>query len=134
MQGDRRSSLPVSQRLPRGMYWIMVGLAVWLVLSVWGFAGSGYTGLVLSIVSLFLGIAVALPLLLALIARRRRARGLGLDQSEPDTLKEWLTREFSEQTGTIGARAAAVQVLLPLAAVAFGMTIFALIHHFDIGA
>ena len=29
------------------VYWVIVGLAGWLVLSVWGFLGSGYAGLAL---------------------------------------------------------------------------------------
>ena len=65
MRRDRRRNRSVSESLPRGIYWIIVGLAAWLVLSAWGFAGSGYTGLALGVVSLFIAIAVGLPLVLA---------------------------------------------------------------------
>jgi hypothetical protein len=132
MQSEHRSNAPVSEVLPRPLYWIIVGLAVWLIVSVWGFASKGYTGLVLSVVSLFIGIAVGLPLILAGIARRHRATGTGKVNAE--TLAEWLGREFDDHTGRLKGIAAAIQILLPLAAVAFGMTLFALVHHFDVTA
>jgi hypothetical protein len=119
--------------LHRRIYGIIVGLAAWLILSVWGFLGSGYAGLALTVVSLFIGVAVGLALVLALIARRDR-RQVYRDGDDPGSLGEWLGREFETQTGRIGGMAAAIQVLLPIAAVAFGMTIFAIAHHFDLGA
>jgi len=73
MHSDADSNLPVSDQLPRQLYWIIVALAVWLVASVWGFTGKGYTELALTVVSLFLGVAVGLPLVLELIARRYRS-------------------------------------------------------------
>jgi Na+/proline symporter len=131
MQSDRRSNLPASLELPRQIYRVIVGLAGWLVLSVWGFIGTGYSALALSVVSLFVAIAVGLPLVLALIARRHRPRG---NHAEADTLAEWLGREFEAHTGRVKGTAAVIQVLLPLAAVAVGMSIFAVVHHLDVGA
>jgi len=127
-----RSNSPISVGLPRQIYWIIVGLAIWLVISVWGFAGAGYSSLVLTVVSLFIAVAVGLPLLLESISRRHPRRGDG--EPEDGSLGEWLAREFDAQSGRISAKAAAIQVLLPIAAVAFGMTIFAVVHHIDIGA
>lgn len=127
-----RSNSPISLGLPRQIYWIIIGLVIWLVISVWGFAGTGYSSLVLTVVSLFLVVAVGLPLLLGLIATRHPRRC----EAEPEkgSLREWLNHEFDAESGPMSARVAAVQVLLPIAAVSFGMTIFALVHHFDIGA
>jgi Na+/proline symporter len=130
MRSDH-SNLPASQGLPRQMYWIIVGLTGWLVLSAWGFIGTGYSALALTVVTLFLAVAVGLPLLLALIARRHRRRA---DHAEADSLNDWLGREFDAHTGPMKGTVAAIQIILPLAAVAFGMTIFALIRHFDVGA
>lgn len=127
MPDDRRSNLPASQALPRGLYGIIVALAGWLVLSVWGFAGDGDTGLVLAVVSLFIGIAVGLSLLLAAIHRRHHRQRP--DDGEASSLTEWLGRDFESHTGRLKGAAAAAQILLPLAAVAFGMTIFALVRH-----
>jgi len=128
MRRDPHSNLPASQALPRQLYWIIVGLAVWLIASVWGFVGTGYSSLALTIVSLFIVVAVGLPLLLALIARRRRSREV---HAEADSFNDWLGRDFDAYTGRLKGTAAAVQVLLPIAAVSLGMTIFALVRHFD---
>ena len=122
----RGSNLPVSVNLPRGIYAVIVGLAVWLVASVWGFAGSGTTGLALGVVSVFIAIAVGLPLLLALIERRHRRHRSG---DEPAPLTDWLGREFDTHTGRLSGSTAAIQILLPIAAVAFGMTLFAVVRH-----
>ena len=128
MRADRRSNVTVSRTLPRQIYSIIVALAVWLVLSVWGFTGAGHTVLALSVVSLFSVIAVGLPLLLGLIARRHQADTA--NPAEWDSLSEWLDRDFDAHTGRIRGAVAAAQILLPIAAVAFGMTIFALVRHF----
>ena len=89
--GDPRANLPASRHLPRQVYRILVGLAVWLIISFWGFLGTGYSALALTVASLFITVAVGLPLVLALIARRRRPR----DDREPDTLhKMILSRTF----------------------------------------
>jgi hypothetical protein len=131
VRSDLRSNLPVSDGLPRQLYWIIVGLAVWLIFSVWGFFGTGYTGLALTVVSLFITIVVGLQLLLALIGRRRFPRD---SDAEAMSLTEWLSRQFAVHTGQIKGLVAAIEILMPLVAVAFGMTIFALVHHFDVGA
>ena len=127
--GDPRSNQPVSQDLPPQLRAIIVALAVWLIVSVWGFVGAGYTPLVLAIVSMFIVVAVGLPLLLGLIARRHRVGNA--DPAESDSLSEWLGRDFAAHTGRMRGAVAAAQILLPIAAVAFGMTIFALVRHFD---
>jgi hypothetical protein len=127
--GNPRPNRPVSRGLPRQLYAIIVALAVWLIFSVWGFFGSGYTPLALAVVSLFIVIAVGLPLLLGLIARRHRADNA--NPTESDSLSEWLDRDFEAHTGRMRGAVAAAQILLPIAAVAFGMTIFALVRHFD---
>lgn len=43
-----------------------------------------------------------------------------------------LGQGFETHTGRLSGAAAAIQVILPLAAVSFGMTIFAVIHHLDV--
>jgi hypothetical protein len=119
--------------LPRQLYGIIVGLSVWLIISFWGFIGTGYNAVALSVASLFITIAVGLPLLLALIAHRH-PRAAARNDAEPDTLRDWLGSEFEAQTGQLKGAAAATQVLLPIAAVAFGMTIFAVARLIALGA
>ena len=70
-----------------------------------------------------------MPLVLAWIARRYRRRR---NRDEPNSLPEWLDREFDAHTGRLKGMAAAIEILLPIAAVAFGMTIFALVRYLDL--
>jgi hypothetical protein len=46
-------------------------------------------------------------------------------------LTEWLAHDFDASTGRTKATVAAIEILLPIAAVAFGMKIFALVRYFD---
>jgi hypothetical protein len=69
-------------------------------------------------VSALMLIAVAIPAIIWLSWRRFRG---GPQQREP-RLRKWLSGEFVTWQGRLNAREAAVQVLLPLAAVAFGLT------------
>ncbi|HYM72714.1 MAG TPA: hypothetical protein VET89_07010 [Stellaceae bacterium] len=128
-----RRNRPVSSHLHPAIYWTIVGLAGWLVLSVWGFFGSGYAGLALAVVSIFIGIAVAIPLLLWAIARRHPPAHTDPRDSASfnETLSEWLAHKLDINTGQMKATVAAVEILLPIAAVAFGMTVFALVRHLD---
>jgi hypothetical protein len=120
-----------SNRVHPAIYWIIVALAGWLVLSVWGFLGSGYAGLALAVVTIFIVIAVTVPLTLWGIARRYgRHRAAAQDDSD-ESLSEWLAHEFDVDAGRMKTTVAAMEILLPIAAVAFGMTIFALVRYFD---
>jgi hypothetical protein len=128
--GEVRPDLPVSQGLPRQVYWIIVGLAVWLVVSAWGFIGTGYAKLTLVVVSLFIGVAVGLPLILARIANRHR-RPLGGNRDDA-SLGEWADSQFNAESGLTRGSTAIIEVLLPIMAVAFGMTLFAIVHYLDV--
>ena len=127
---EERRRAPALLGLHPMIYWTMIGLCVWLVLSVWGFLGRGYTGLVLTVVSLFVAVAVGIPVLLwriSLWAGRRSG------PAEPARLADWLARDFEASPGRQRSVDAAVEVLLPIAAVAFGMSAFALALHIAIG-
>jgi hypothetical protein len=102
-----------------------------LILSVWGFAGRGYSGLALTVVTLFILIATAIPLLLWRIWRNNAARQKDAD---PPSFAAWQARNFEICDGTLKGRDAAVQVLLPIAAVSLGMALFAVVLHFDVGS
>jgi hypothetical protein len=109
------------------IYWTIAGLCLWLVVSVWGFAAPGYTGLALTAVSLFIAVAVGLSVVLGAISRR----GSGRRRDRPATprFRDWLARDFEAWSGRQRGRDAVVEVLLPIAAVAFGMSAFALALH-----
>ena len=129
--GEVRPDLPVSQGLPRQVYWLIIALAIWLVVSAWGFIGGGYDKLVLVIVSLFIAVAVGLPLVLGMIAyRHRRALGGNWDEA---SLGDWAHSQFNAHSGLTRGSTAIIEVLLPICAVAFGMTLFAIVHFLTIG-
>ena len=87
-------------------------------------------GLTLSVITLFFVILVGIPVLLWLSWRRNSDPNEQHIHTEP--FGEWISRPFETWTGGISGREAAVQILLPIAAVAFGMTIFGLAFLFAV--
>lgn len=61
-----------------------------------------------------------------LAAQRRRC------SDDTEAFREWIAASFSAGYGTLSGREAALQILLPIAAVAFGMTIFGLVFYFAV--
>lgn len=107
------------------VYRAMVGLTIWLVLSVWMLFSRGeYEGVTLTVITLFFIVLVGIPVLLWLTWRRN------VDPNERHScvapFTEWTSHSFESWTGSVSGREAAIQILLPIAAVAFGMTIFGL--------
>jgi len=131
MPAERHSNRPVAAGLHPVIYRVIIGLCVWLVCSVWGFAGPGYAGLALTVVSLFVAVAVLIPLVLWRISRRDPRRRA--ERAVPLRITEWMSGDLDTWSGRLGGAEAAVQVLLPIAAVAFGMSGFALVAHLTIG-
>jgi hypothetical protein len=111
------------------IYRIIAGLIVLLLLSVWGFAGSGRSGLALTVVSLFILVTVALTTVLYRIWRRNAAHG---DGDLPVPLRDWLADEFDSGEGRLTGAMAAASALLPLIAVALGMAIFAVVRDLSV--
>jgi len=105
----------------------MAGLALWLVLSVWSFAGSGYTDFLLAVVSGFVFIAVAVPYVLWRVGRKDPGRA-----AEGESFRDWAAGEFDTWQGRLRGANAAIEILLPIAAVAFGMTAFGLVYLFTL--
>ena len=102
------------------VYTLMMGLAGWLVLSVWIFSGVGSTDYLLTIVSGFIFIAVTLPFILSRLRR---------PDSEGPSFRTWGSGDFDTWTGRLRGSHAATEILLPIAAVAFGMTAFGIVLH-----
>lgn len=100
------------------IYLAIIGLCLWLILSFWAFLGRGYSGLVLTAASLFIAVAVAIQILLWRISRWTPD-----GPSKPTRwprFAEWLEHDFEERSGRQRGADAAVEVLLPIAAVAIG--------------
>lgn len=109
------------------VYKIVAGLAIWFVLSAWIFAGGGGTDLVLTVVSLFVLVSLGIPALLALTLRRR-----GHDEHAElrGPFGDWAAREVHILTGPVKGIFATVETMIPIAAVAVGMTLFGVVVHF----
>jgi hypothetical protein len=130
---DQEKRQPASQRVVNSLhpavYMALVGLTVWLVLAIWGFGYDGQTDYLLAIVSGFLFIAVAIPSVLALMVHRQKSSDERKNSGEA-TFREWMTGNFDTWQDRVKGRNAAVEVLLPMAAIAIGMTAFAIVLHF----
>jgi hypothetical protein len=121
---DRRPNRLISDELHPIIYIAIVGLGLWFVLSAWaGFATNTYTAYLLVVVSGLVLVAVAIPFAIWLVSRK----------GGPDTahrrnrFRDWASGDFDTSSGRLKASSAAVQILLPIAAVAFGMTAFAIV-------
>jgi hypothetical protein len=124
---------PTNQRVVRGLhpavYMALVGLTLWLGVAIWGFGYDAQTDYLLAIVSGFLLIAVAIPSTLALMVRRQKSLAERNSSGEA-SLQEWMTGSFDTWQDRVKGRNAAIEVLLPMAAIAIGMTAFAIVLHF----
>ena len=120
-----------SDTLHPRVYKAMVILALWVVLSAWGFfTDRGYIVLTLSVVTWLCAVAVVLPSVLAAIGRSDAARRGEQQAGLPLSFREWARGDFAFWGGRIKGSLAAIEIFVPLAAVAIGMTLFALVRDF----
>ena len=77
----------------------------------------------------FLFIAVAIPSTLALMVHRQKNSDERKSSGEA-SFKEWMTGNFDTWQDRVKGHNAAVEVLLPMAAIAIGMTAFVIVLHF----
>jgi hypothetical protein len=117
---------PVTSWLHPGVYGLMIALTAWFALAVWSFAGSGLVNYLLFVVSGFMFVAVALTLVLSRVGHTGAATG----HDKALSLRAWARWDYDTWTGPLKGSQAAVQILLPLAAAAVGMTVIGLIFHF----
>jgi hypothetical protein len=106
----------------------MAALALWLVVSVWGFAGDGYADWLLFVVTTFIFIVVTLLFVLSRVRRPHDSETV-----HEDPFFHWASGDFITWQDRLKGRNAAIEVLLPLAAVAFGMSAFAVAYHIALG-
>lgn len=123
-----RHNRHISDHLHPWVYRALIGLAGWFVLSVWVlFDGGEYTGLLLTVVTGLVAVMIAIPLLLWLAWTR--AGGQPDDPPSRESFHDWAAGEFQVWGSQINGREAATQVLLPVAAVVIGMTLFGIVMH-----
>jgi hypothetical protein len=106
--------------------WVLLVLfAGWFALAVWNFAGGGLSDYLLVIVSGFIFVVVTLQLILSRVGRRREAA----EHDAKPSLRDWATFDFETRQGRLSGAEAALQILLPIAVAAVGMTAFGIVFH-----
>jgi hypothetical protein len=116
-----RHNRPVWVDLHPLVHAAIAGLVLWFVVAAWMlFGGWEDMRLVLAVVSGFFFVAIAIPGTLWLTWRKHRDPDAA--RSDGVSLREWAAGEFDTAQGPRNAADAAVEILLPIAAVAFGMT------------
>ncbi|MFE0017117.1 hypothetical protein ACFWXH_19870 [Mesorhizobium sp. NPDC059054] len=115
-------------RLHPNVYYALIGLAALYVVSAWiGFAGSGYTDYLLMIMTGFIAVSVILPLS-AWHTRHAYRQRTGQDKGRKvPRFKDWKSEEIGIDRGRMSGADATLEILLPIAAVAFGMLAFAIL-------
>jgi hypothetical protein len=118
---------PISDSLHPLVNMAIIGLVLMFVAAMWMFFASDPYGAWLDVVvtGLFV-IAIAIPALLWL-TWRRNADG-ARDGSHP-RFRDWAAGEFDTGTGSVKGANATAEVLLPIAAVAVGMTALGVVFH-----
>jgi hypothetical protein len=123
-----RHNWPANDELHPLVYRSIIGLTLWLVLSIWAlFSRGAYEGLTLTVITLFFLILVGIPVILWLTWRRNTDPNERHDHIAP--FSQWIAHPFMTWTGGISGREAAIQILL-ISAVALGMTVFGLVFLF----
>ena len=107
---------PASDQLHPSIYAIIVGLVLLFVVSALAFADSGYVDYLIAVVAGFFIIAMSIPYFIWLSWRRHSGVRRG-----QETLRDWSAGECDTWQCRLSGREAAIQTLLPIAAVAFGM-------------
>src|SRR5258708_2771847 len=112
---------PVFDQLHPIVYKAAVGLVAWFALSAWIlFDHQNDIGLPLAMVSVLLLIAVLLPWSLSLVWQKHQMAR----QRHPEKIsfRDWKNDDFPVWGSKLRGMHAAIDMLLPLAAVAFGLT------------
>jgi hypothetical protein len=109
-----RPERPATDRLHPVVYGALVSTVALYALAAWLFAADGYTDHLLAVVTGFAAIATGLPFILSRVRR--------IDSS-PDTMpfRDWLQGRFATWQDDVKGANAAIEIVLPLAAIAVGM-------------
>lgn len=130
---EQQEPAPVTSRAHPRIYAIAIVLTIWFVAAAWNFTGGGVTDYLLFIVSAFLlCVAVGLPLILFRVARARPSLQGSSSSSgyEQPPLRDWARWRYDTRTERLTGSDAAIQILLPIAAAAIGMTAIGIAYHF----
>jgi hypothetical protein len=120
-----QSSQGVSDHLHPRIYMAAAGLLIWFVIAAWLlFDDAGYIELALAMISVLVFLTIAIPLALRRtnLTVQRSNDSMRATEQKSETLDAWLRGRFVTWTGEEKGLTAAIEILLPLAAVAFGIT------------
>jgi hypothetical protein len=112
---------PIFDQLHPAIYKAAVGLVAWFALAAWIlFDRQNDIGLPLAMISVLLLVAVFLPWSLSLVWQKHQLA----DQRhlEEISFQDWKIADFAVWGSKLRGMHAAIDMLLPLAAVAFGLT------------
>jgi hypothetical protein len=125
MNTHTQSPQRVSDRPHPLIHLAAAGLLIWFVIAAWLlFGGSGHIGLALAMVGVLVFMTIAIPLALwrANVTAQRSDAAPSATEKTSESLARWLQGQFVTWTGKEKGSTAAVEMLLPLAAVALGIT------------
>ena len=126
---EKRHNRPVSIHLHPIVYWALVGLAVWFAASAWAFfSAAEYMGLLLAVVTGFFFMAIAIPFAILLVWRKNQDPDI--KRRESISLRDWASGEFETWQGRRKATDAAVEIIMPIAAAAFGLMALGIVFYF----
>jgi hypothetical protein len=112
---------PTFDQLHPNVYKAAVGLVAWFVVAAWLlFDRQNDIGLPLAIVTILLLVAVLLPWSLSLVWQKHETAHRG--HPEKILYRDWKIGDFAVWGSKLRGADAAIDMLLPLAAVAFGLT------------
>ena len=118
---------PISDSLHPLVNMAIIGAVLMFVAAVWIFFDSGpYEAWLDVVVTGLFVIAIAIPALLWLTWRRNAD---GARDDSHLSFRDWAAGEFDTLTGPVKGANATAEVLLPIAAVAVGMTVLGLVFH-----
>jgi hypothetical protein len=109
-----------------------MALLIWFVAAAWLlFSEPGYINLALGVISVLVFMVIAIPAALWR-AKVRSSKTGSVVSNESDAVGEqrlglWLRGEFATASGREKSSAAALEILLPIAAVAVGITILGIV-------
>jgi hypothetical protein len=126
---DNRPLRPVSDHMHSGVYLAMISLLSLYALGTWIlFGGDYYNNLTFTVVTGLFAMAVAIPAALWLTWRRNSGEAATDDRG----FRDWTAGEFEMGTGRFKGANAAIEALLPIAAVSLGLVALGII--FDVVA
>lgn len=128
MTDDNPRVRPALNHLHSYVYAGIAALVIWFVLAVWwSFAADGYTDYLLFVVSGFILTFVSFALALSRVSRGDDVEAGAAPLRR--TFRGWASREFNTWQYRLKGGNAAAEVLLPIAAIAFGMTAIGIVAH-----